>query len=174
MLRSHTEAYRQADWVAGAIYFDYNDYRTHIGDKGQGEFKQRVHGVVDLMGRRKPSWQVLREETSPIRLLRVRDVEATGSEKARAKVEIVTRSLENDLPAYTLRGYELIWKAEDEYGRPMGTGRVALPDLAPGSRHVEAIEWPAFEPLTRIHAEVFRPTGYSVLDAEWVRAGGGE
>jgi len=166
VLRTHTDCYRKAPWVAGAIFFDYNDYRTHIGDKGQGEFRQRVHGVVDLMGRRKPSWEALRRECSPIRSLTVAEPEAT-SPTTRARVEIVTRSLDNDFPAYTLRGYQLVWIAYNDLGQPIGTGRRVLPDLPPGTKRTEEIEWPTFKPLARVWVEVFRPTGYSVLDAEW-------
>ena len=170
ILRTHTDGYRKAPWVAGSIFFDYNDYRTHIGDKGQGEFRQRVHGVVDLFGRRKPSWEALRRECSPIKSLTVADPAPT-SPTTRALVEIVTRRLEDDFPSYTLRGYQLVWIAYNDLGQPIGTGRRVLKDLPPGTRQIETIEWPTFEPLRSVRVEVFRPTGYSVIDAEWKSAG---
>ena len=168
VMRSHNERYRKANWVAGAIFFDYNDYRTHIGDKGQGAFRQRVHGVVDLFGRRKPSWEALRREASPIKTLTVADVIQNDGT---AKVNVVTRALENDLPAYILRDYLLTWTAFNEFDQPIGTGKRILPDLAPGSDHSEFIQWPEFDTLSRMHVEVFRPTGYSVLDTEWKSTG---
>ncbi|MBI1389745.1 MAG: hypothetical protein GC154_15005 [bacterium] len=166
VLKTHTDAYRGNPSVAGAIFFDYNDYRTHVGDKGQGAFQQRVHGVVDLLGKPKPSWEALRREASPIRSLTVAAPRADG-DVTRAAIEIETRSLENDFPAYTLRGYELIWIAYDKRGLPMGSGKITLPDLAPGSLFEHLGEWPSFDGLDRVTAEVFRPTGYSVLDAQW-------
>jgi beta-galactosidase len=60
---------REAKNVGGLIFFCYNDYRTHIGDKGTGVMKQRIHGIVDLLGYRKPSYPALREESSPIESL---------------------------------------------------------------------------------------------------------
>src|SRR5664279_1724148 len=30
------------------LFFCYNDYRTHVGDRGMGALQQRVHGVVDV------------------------------------------------------------------------------------------------------------------------------
>ena len=66
ILRTHNAVFRRFPWVAGLIFFDYNDYRTHIGDKGTGVLKQRVHGVVDVFGVRKPSFEALREESSPV------------------------------------------------------------------------------------------------------------
>jgi beta-glucuronidase len=165
-LRSHTDAYRAHPAVAGAIYFDYNDYRTHMGDKGQGSFQQRVHGVVDLMRHRKPSWEALRRECSPVRQLEIIPAGSSpGSPETR--VRIVTRSLENDLPAYTLRGYIVVWNVEDAKGLPKAAGKALLPDLAPGSVHEHTLGTLVPPPGGRIAAEVFRPTGYSVIDAEW-------
>lgn len=50
ILRTHTGVCREKEYVGGLIFFCYNDYRTHIGDKGTGVMKQRIHGVVDLLG----------------------------------------------------------------------------------------------------------------------------
>jgi beta-glucuronidase len=165
LLRSHTEAYRKHPAVAGAIYFNYNDYRTHIGDKGECAFQQRVHGVVDLFRRRKPSFEALREESSPIRALTVGQPEGAG-DFVRAEARIRTRALADDLPAYTLRGYDLVWTAYDDHGLPWGSGRRRLDDLAPGSDRAETVGWTAFSRLARIQVEIFRPTGYSVHSAE--------
>ncbi len=66
ILREHNRVFREREYVGGLIFFCYNDYRTHIGDKGVGVMKQRVHGVVDLYGAQKPSWAALRYESSPI------------------------------------------------------------------------------------------------------------
>ena len=65
ILREHNAIYREFPNVGGLIFFCYNDYRTHIGDKGLGVMKQRVHGVVDLYGVRKPSFEQLRREVEP-------------------------------------------------------------------------------------------------------------
>ncbi len=166
ILKTHTDCYRKSPNVAGAIFFNYNDYRTHIGDKGQGSFKQRVHGVVDILNRPKPSWEALRRESSPIKTLTV-TAPKDKDKVTRSTVTILTRALENDLPAYTLRNYLLVWTAYNALGQPLGTGKKALPDLPPGSNHPIEIDWPTFPSLERIEVEIFRPTGYSVLDTEW-------
>jgi beta-galactosidase len=69
VLREQDAVLRRHDRIAGLIFFCYNDYRTHIGDRGQGALKQRVHGVVDVYGHRKPSYEVLRDEASPVETL---------------------------------------------------------------------------------------------------------
>lgn len=164
ILRTHTDLYRNAPNVAGAIFFDYNDYRTHIGDKGQGSFQQRVHGVVDLFGSRKPSWEALRRESSPIKAIQLSPPRRAQSLSS-VQIDIQTRSLENDMPAYTLRNYLLIWIVYNQSNQPVATGKRMLPDLNPGSRFTDRLEWQAFEDETKLWVEVFRPTGYSVHDA---------
>ena len=67
ILRDHTRVLREHACVGGAIFFCYNDYRTHIGDKGIGALRQRVHGVVDVYGERKPSFEALRNGIEPHR-----------------------------------------------------------------------------------------------------------
>jgi beta-glucuronidase len=161
ILRTHTNEFRKSKSIAGAIFFCYNDYRTHMGDKDQGVSKQRVHGVVDLLNQRKPSWQALREESSPIKSITITEIEPNNF-----NIEILTRSLENDLPAYTLRDYVLIWRALDARNLPIESGRKTLPEIKPGTTYRESIRVSGGT-VSQIKAEVFRPTGYSVLDALW-------
>jgi len=95
ILKTYTEIHRPHPGVAGLIFFCYNDYRTHVGDRGKGVLKQRVHGVVDLYGARKPSYNLLREESSPIDTLEI----AVDGNKLTAAIR--TRA---QLPAYALAG----------------------------------------------------------------------
>lgn len=48
----------------GWIYFSLNDYRTHMGEDGQGRFQKRVHGSTDLYGALKPSYAVVRDQNA--------------------------------------------------------------------------------------------------------------
>jgi beta-galactosidase len=165
IMKTHTDAYRRHEAVAGAVFFDYNDYRTHMGDKSRGAFRQRVHGVTDLTGRRKPSWEALKREMSPVRSIAVGDTQQTGDSTG-VKITIQTRALENDMPAYTLRNYLLIWTALNVLDQPIESGKVRLPDLAPGSTRFLRPAWKTFDGLSKVRLEIYRPTGYSVLAEE--------
>jgi len=157
ILRDHTSVYREFDCVAGAIFFCYNDYRTHIGDKGLGVLKQRVHGVVDLYGDRKPSFEALRLESSPVEELRL------GAEGGTLKATLRTRKT---LPAYSLEGYSLRWIVYGFGDLPMEQHEVTLPHLAPGQAAVVALELQEKSPK-RVRADIVRPTGFSALTAWW-------
>jgi beta-galactosidase len=152
VVNSHTEVLREFPEVAGAIYFDYNDYRTLVGDQGEGAFRQRVHGVVDLYANRKPSFDALRKQSSPIERASI-DQTATGFQ-----LRLTTRA---SLPAYTLRGYSIRWIAYGYDDLPMDGAMNLLSPLLPGTSNTAEAHFSA-PGLRRIRADVVRPTGFSV------------
>ena len=95
--RTHDDVIRSKDFVGGAIFFCYNDYRTHMGDRGIGALRQRVQGVVDVCGARKASFAVPGQESGPVESLTVRN---------RLNVFHLTLSTRATLPGYILRGYK--------------------------------------------------------------------
>ena len=159
IVNSHTEVFREFPEVAGAIYFDYNDYRTLVGDKGAGAMRQRVHGVVDLYGRPKPSFAALRLQSSPVeRLL----VQKTGN--GEYKLDL---SVRKQLPGYTLRGYIVRWVVYGYDDLPM-EGRInILPVLEPGSSHSVTTSFQDAA-VKRIVVDVMRSTGFSAATAEFL------
>jgi beta-glucuronidase len=156
IVKDHTRVMRESDQLAGAIYFDYNDYRTIVGDHGAGALRQRVHGIVDVYSRRKPSFDALRSESSPIEDLALK---AVGDH---LELLIVTGSR---LPAYTLRGYTVRWLFFGYDDLPMDGKLDPLPDLAPGSRLTLKAS-PAAVNLRRVVADILRPTGFSAAKVE--------
>ncbi len=159
ILKSHDAVFRDYPWVSGLIFFDYNDYRTHIGDKGRGVLKQRVHGVVDVFGTRKPSYDVLRRESSPVESVALRRGDGgqiVAAIRARATV-----------PSYTLRGYAARWLVYGDAGIPVETHQAALADLPPGAS-IEVSYRPGTAAARRVRLDVMRPTGFSAADAELI------
>ncbi|HTQ56158.1 MAG TPA: glycoside hydrolase family 2 TIM barrel-domain containing protein [Bryobacteraceae bacterium] len=153
ILRDQTRVLRDHPAVGGMIFFCYNDYRTHIGDRGAGAMQQRVHGVVNLLGGRKPSFAALREESSPIESLAVYGRQVIIRTRPRG-------------PGYTLAGYRLRAIGYDGSGIPIERQEVALPVLQPGGeKRVEL----AFTGTAAVRAQldVVRPTGFSVLTHNW-------
>jgi beta-glucuronidase len=157
ILRDHTNVFREFDYVAGAIFFDYNDYRTHIGDKGTGALKQRVHGVVDLYGVRKPSFEALRQEASPLGEL---EVSINGRW---ITVSILTRV---SLPAYTIEGYTMRAVVYGFGDLPVEQYSVALPKMVPGEGVIQEVAFEEKSPK-RIRVDILRPTGFSAATAWW-------
>jgi beta-glucuronidase len=157
VLERHTETFRERPAVGGLVFFCYNDYRTHIGDKGLGVMKQRVHGVVDLHGERKPSYEALRRVASPLEALTVRRT---------AKGIAVTARCRAAVPAHALEGYRVRAITHGFGGLPMERREVALPRLGPGQQ--AEVELPVEQRTpARIVVDVVRPTGFSALTTLW-------
>jgi len=157
ILLGQDSVFRQYDYVAGLIFFCYNDYRTHVGDKGLGVMKQRVHGVVDVYGNRKPSYADLRRESSPLELFEV------DGKPGEVVVSLKTRT---SIPAYTLRGYQLRAVVYGYGAIPLERIEVELPDLKPGAAHHAAVKFSERQPV-RVEVELFSPTRFSVHGGVW-------
>jgi beta-glucuronidase len=156
-LETHDAVFRQKPYIGGLIFFCYNDYRTHVGDRGSGVMKQRVHGVVDLYGARKPSYDVLRSESSPIESLDI-----SGSAVA-LKLTLRTRRA---IPAYNLRGYKLRGVYYGFGNIPTERREIELPDLTPGQELKLTLEFSESRPW-KIEIDMLRPTGFSAYSRMW-------
>ncbi len=97
-LKYNTSVYNQKPYIAGVIYFSLNDYRTHMGEEGEGRFKRRVHGIVDIDGKKKPSYDSLRTLFSPIKNVQVKEINGRIH---------VTGNNHNGLPGYSIFGYKI-------------------------------------------------------------------
>ena len=157
VLRAHDGVFREREYVAGLIFFCYNDYRTHIGDHGLGVLKQRVHGVVDLFGARKPSYEELRRESSPVEALEVQGQPDSFR---------VTIRVRRSVPAYPLHNYTLR-SVFYGYGEiPLESYEVPLAPLRPGDEVTVPVKFKEKEPL-RVRFDVLRPTGFSAYTRVW-------
>lgn len=157
VIRDHTRIFSEHDFVGGTIFFCYNDYRTHIGDHGVGALQQRVHGVVDLYGVPKDSYEALRITSSPVESLELGWQDGTLAATVRTRKQ---------LPAYILEGYKLRWIVYAFDDLPMEQYEAALRPLAPGQSAGVSLKSEEKQP-SRIQVDVVRPTGFSALTATW-------
>lgn len=158
ILRDHSRILRERPFVAGLIFFCYNDYRTHVGDKGLGILKQRVHGVVDLYGNRKPSWALLRDESGPVEELRVRMLKP-----GEFRISLKCR---NSVPAHPLNRYTLEAVAIGPGDVPVEVKRQALETLQPGQSATVELKF-ASAVILSLNVDVLRPTLDSVRTFVW-------
>lgn len=157
-LREHDRVIRSKEFIEGAIFFCYNDYRTHIGDRGEGVLKQRVHGVVDVYGEKKPSYQLLRNESSPI--------ESLSLENNVNAFQVVLKT-RGDVPMYTLRGYILRGTFYGQGDIPVEQQEVAIPEMAPASSASVELKFTQSATPVVIRFEVLRPTKFSAYSLDW-------
>ena len=150
--------FRAKDFVGGAIFFCYNDYRTHVGDHGTGVMQQRVHGVVDLYGARKPSYEALRQESSPVESLVVQNHLNAFQLRLRTR---------RDIPGYILRGYKLRGIFYAGGNIPVERQELLLPDLAAGSERDVSLRFDQSAVPLRVEFDITRPTGFSAYSRNW-------
>lgn len=158
ILRTHDAVFRSKDYVAGAIFFCYNDYRSQAGFSGVGALQQNIHGVVDVFGTRKPSFDALREESSPIASLSVEN------HSNAFRVQVKTRST---IPNYTLRGYRVRAVYYGGDGIALEQQEVALPDLPPGGEAQVQLVFHQPNPPSGVKFDVIRPTQFSAYSHDW-------
>jgi beta-galactosidase len=158
ILRSHDAAIRSKDFVAGAIFFCYNDYRTHVGDRGLGALKQRVHGVVDLYGEQKASYEVLRRESSPVESVTVEN------HLNAFQLRLKTR---HDIPTYALRGYKVQGIFYGEGDIPVERQEVELSEIASGGETTVNLKFGQSGAPLHVKFDVLRPTGFSAYSKTW-------
>jgi beta-galactosidase len=158
ILRTHNEVIRSKDFVGGAIFFCYNDYRTHMGDRGTGPLQQRVHGVVDVYGTQKASYSVLRSESSPIESMTVENRENA--------FHVVLKN-RRTIPCYTLRGYSLMGVFYGQGDIPIEAQEAKLPELLAGQIAKVDLSFAQREMPLHVRFEVLRPTGFSAHSVDW-------
>jgi beta-galactosidase/beta-glucuronidase len=159
VIAEQMEIFRSKPFVAAAIFWTYQDYRTPSGF---------VMGVVDAERSRRGSWYLLREEYTPVLIESVTFSPAREDSRS-ATVALRTRGpVETDMPAYTLRGYKLHWAVTSpEGGTAFSEGDIALPTLEPGSAWSGQVEWavPAAEYVLTV--SVVRPTGFTAIERSY-------
>jgi beta-glucuronidase len=150
------DIYRSRPYVAGAIFWTYQDYRTRT------DF---VMGVVDIERNRRDSWCVLREEYSPVLLDSVTFSAASEGSQSAVVILQARGPVEMDMPVYTLRGYTLHWLAMSPDGyETISEGDIPLPTLAPEEMWSGEVTWDVPNADYVITLSIVRPTGFSVID----------
>ncbi len=130
--------YASKPFIAGAIYFCLNDYRTQMGEDFAYSYPQRVHGVCDIKLNPKPSYDTLKHVCSPIMVKKLSQKEGKIS---------ITLAGKPGLPNYTVRNYSIV----------AGNKKVQIIELKPGEEKTFEIKTNSKE------IRIFRTTGFEVM-----------
>jgi len=149
--------FEKHDFVAGAIFWCYQDYLSHR-NLWPGLTTDWVEmGLVDENRQRLPSYGVWKERTSPARVS-LAWTRADGGRPTGFRA-IVERRAPTELPSYDLRGYRLEWQARDHDGTILAGAGVDLPVIGVPAT-VEG-SWPqGGSREVRLTVRVLRPTGF--------------
>jgi beta-galactosidase/beta-glucuronidase len=157
IFREQLELIGKRPWIAGALMWCYQDYRSHR-NLWPGQTAGVVdHGVVDENRQRRPSYFVWRELNSPA-LIRL-EWRLNGDEKPVGFRAAIERRRPDEIPSYTLRHYRVEWEARDNDNNQVASGKQDLPDIGP-PQSLDA-NWPS--PQTKslhLRLRLDRSTGF--------------
>jgi beta-glucuronidase len=157
------------DWIAGAILWCYQDYKSRrnlrLGmDRGYVD-----HGVVDEYRQRKPSYYVWKELNAPAAI----NVSWNGDKEVPASFTATVNPNSPDrLPSYPLQDYELSWEIYDG-SKVLSRGEHALRDLSTPQSVSGHVEGNSDTHKLKLHLALVRPTGEIAAEKtiEWQAAG---
>jgi beta-glucuronidase len=161
IIRRQLAAFGKQDWIAGAIFWCYQDYRSHR-NLWPGERQGYVdHGVVDENRQRRPSYKVWQEENAPAR------VEAewrfNPDRKPVGFHATVERRRADEIPSYTLRNYRLEWELRNRDNNSVASGSKALPEIGP-PQAIDAAWEKIPQQALRLRLRLYRPTGFVAVE----------
>jgi hypothetical protein len=161
VIRGQLREFARHDFIAGAIFWCYQDYKSHR-NLWPGETTGWVEmGLVDEQRQRRPSYEVWKELNRPARLA----FEWTWDEHGRPVgfKATVERRAAAELPSYDLRGYRAQWEVRDHDGTTLASGSKELPVIGPPA--TVGATWPASSSREiRLRVRVVRPTGFVAAD----------
>jgi hypothetical protein len=156
LIHDQMEVFRSKSFIAGAIFWTYQDYRTR---------SLFVMGVVDPERNKRPSWNILREEFSPV-IFDSLTLSPVVDGQSTCNISLHTRGPINmDMPVYTLRGYTLHWVVISPDGSTLfSQGDVPLPTLVPATEWTGKTQFKAPTADYILTVSIIRPTGFNVIE----------
>jgi beta-glucuronidase len=166
-IREQMAEFARRDWIAGAIFWCYQDYKSHR-NLWPGVQEGYVDiGVVDEYRQRRPSYQVWNEANAPATL--AADWNEWAYKVPSAFTITVTPKSEKELPSYPLHDYLLRWELRAERSTLIAKGEKGFPLID----HAETITGELPGNLTprklTLHVQLVRPTGFTAAERtfEW-------
>ena len=161
ILREQMPLLASRDWIAGAILWCYQDYKSRRYFWPGQEQGYLEHGIVDPDRQRKPSYFAWKELNEPARL-ELRWTEADQGEPRAFAVD-VTPNADTQLPFLPLRDYRLTWQLVGAENRAFASGSAAVEGWKPQSisQTVPAREKP--QPYSLV-VKLLRPDGSIAME----------
>jgi beta-glucuronidase len=127
IIRNQLAEFARRDWIAGAILWCYQDYKSHR-NLWPGQKEGYVdHGVVDENRQRRPSFETWKQLNEPARISAAWTAGHSGLPTG--FVLKLKRRNPEDLPSYPMKNYTVEWEVRDSSGRLWASDNRNVPDL---------------------------------------------
>jgi hypothetical protein len=132
-MRIHTiedqlEQYQKFDFVAAAIFWCYQDYKSHQNLWAGHQEGYVDHGLVDEYRQRRPSFWVWEKRNQPVIFSNQKWVYDGNGNRIGFEAWVSARPLDQ-MPSYPLRHGLVTWELRDRDGNTLASGEQAIPDL---------------------------------------------
>jgi beta-glucuronidase len=145
------------DWIAGAILWCYQDYKSRRNLRPGWEEGYVEHGLVDENRQRKPSYYVWKDINAPA-AMDVHWDQIPEGVPASFTVTLKPNSI-SDLPFYPLHDYRLAWELSDQVGKLLASGKQQFADLSSAQTVSEKVGSQPDAKTLRLHLTLLRPGG---------------
>jgi hypothetical protein len=143
------------DWIAGAILWCYQDYKSRRNLRFGLEEGYVDHGVVDEYRQRRPSYYVWKEINAPATIAAEWN---TGPDVPTSFTVTVKPNASDSLPSYPLRDYRLTWDIYDET-KLLNRGEHSFNALNSTQTVSGRVEGGITSHRLQLHLALIRPTG---------------
>jgi endo-1,4-beta-mannosidase len=143
------------DWIAGAILWCYQDYKSRRNLRFGLEEGYVDHGVVDEYRQRRPSYYVWKEMNAPATI----SAEWSSSQDVPTSFTVTVQpNSAETLPSYPLRDYRLTWEIYDE-NKLLTRGERSLSTLRSAQTVSNPVDGSLAGRKLQLHLALVRPTG---------------
>ncbi|MFC3122506.1 glycoside hydrolase family 2 protein [Agaribacter flavus] len=150
-------------YLIGTSHFAFSDYRSDWKDEKPtwttDWSENRAWGVLTAFRQPKRSFEKIRKFNAP-----VEDLSIANDKDKQFDIALVPKST-NTFPAFTLRGYQLVWSTYDEEGNIVGAASIALPDIYPGDKTLK-YSVSTNHDYAKLKVHLLDPLGYPVTKTE--------
>jgi beta-galactosidase len=149
--------------LIGYSIWTFNDYRSTYQSPNLATstpvHQNRQWGIVDVYRNKKRAFRQMQNFYAPVRAITI------NNKQNNSEAEIVLEPRNHqDIPAFTLKGYQLVWELRDVNHQNLKTGFIALSDVRPGDAPIKSlIKW-SVKNVVCLKVSLLSSTGYSVKD----------
>jgi len=159
VMRTQMAEFARRPWIAGAVFWCYQDYLSHRNLSPGRAIGQVDMGIVDEYRQRKPSFQVWQGLNEPATIVVAWNPPASSGAAPAGFRATIARRGEDQLPSYALRGYTARWEVRDAVGAIVTSGARELAEMGP-PQSIDATWTPAAPLGMTLTLELVRPTGH--------------
>lgn len=145
------------DWIAGAILWCYQDYKSRRNLRPGQDEGYVDHGVVDGYRQRRPSYYVWKEMNAPA-TIGANWGDTSGDVPTAFRATVQSNPMDQ-LPSYPMHDYRLEWEVRDENSKLIASGAQPLPDLDRERTLEQKVQPLPGTGVLRLHLTLLGPTG---------------